>query len=140
MRLVLIALLVAVAVAIGLNSEPRADWRIFEGYEGYLDRKIFYSTVRGDSMEPTIRDGQVILWVEVDPSELKVGDMIVYTHPTKRLENPIVHRIIRIMKNGKYLFETKGDNRSESDAETAIGAYFVGEEDLKGLVIGIKAL
>jgi len=139
MRLVLIALAVAVAV-IGLNSEPQADWQIFEGYESYLDREIFYSTVRGDSMEPTIRDGQVILWVEVDPSELKAGDIIIYTHPTKPLENPIVHRIIRIMENGEYLFETKGDNRSESDAETAIGAYFVGEEDLKGLVIGIKAL
>jgi hypothetical protein len=41
------------------------------------------------------------------------------------------------MKNGEYRFETKGDNRLESDAETAISAYFVSEDDFRGLVIGV---
>lgn len=110
----------------------------FHGYEAYLDQRIFSSVVRGDSMEPTFGENDVILWVEVDNmAELKVGDIIIYDHPTKPGEGPIAHKIIEIMKNGEYRFETKGDNRSESDAETAISAYFVSEDDLKGLVIGV---
>jgi signal peptidase I len=109
----------------------------FHGYEAYLDRRISFSTVSGTSMEPTFGENDKVLWVEVDPAELKVGDIIIYNHPTKPGEGPIAHRIIDIMKNGEYRFETKGDNRSESDAETAISAYFVSEDDLKGLVIGV---
>jgi len=119
---------------------PRVDnWtEIFHGYEAYLDNQIFYSTVSGTSMAPTIKDGDVVLWVKADPAELEVGDIIVYQHPTQPGEKLIVHRIIRIIKEGgKYMFETKGDNRLESDAETDIGAYLVGEDDLRGLVIGV---
>ncbi len=145
------ALLVLVTVTgVGwLSSELRSErarplpggienWtELFHGYEAYLDQNIYYSTVSGTSMEPTFGENDKVLWVEVDPSELKVGDIIVYDHPTKPAEGTIVHRIIKIMKNGEYRFETKGDNRSESDAETAISAYYVSENDLKGLVIGV---
>jgi len=72
-----------------------------------------------------------------DPAELKVGDIIICEHPTHPNGELIAHRIIKIMKNGEYRFETKGDNRLESDAKTAISAYFVSENDLKGLVIGV---
>jgi signal peptidase I len=114
------------------------DWtEIFHGYAAYLDRRISYSVVSGDSMEPTFGDNDVVLWVEVDPAELKENDIIIYNHPTKPGEGPIVHRIIDIIKNGEYQFETKGDNRSESDAETPISAYYVSEDDLIGLVIGV---
>lgn len=114
------------------------NWvELFNGYEAYLDRRISYSTVSGTSMEPTFGENDKVLWVEVNSAELKVGGIIIYDHPTKPGENPIAHRIIEIMKNGEYRFETKGDNRLESDAETAISAYFVSEDDLKGLVIGV---
>lgn len=86
-------------------------------------------------MEPTFGDGDVIIWVEVEPAELRVGDIIIYKHPTKPFGGLIAHRIIEI--NGEYRFETKGDNRLESDAETAISAYFVSEDDIWGLVIGV---
>jgi len=72
-----------------------------------------------------------------DPAELKVGNIIIYEHPTKPGAGLIAHRIIKIMENGEYRFETKGDNRLESGAKTAISAYFVSENDLKGLVIGV---
>jgi len=114
------------------------EWtEIFHGYEAYLDRRIFYSVVHGTSMEPTLSENDRIIWVEVDPAELKVYDIIIYEHPTKPSSGLIAHRIIRIIKNEEYLFETKGDNRSVSDAETPIGAYYVSEDDLKGLVIGV---
>lgn len=111
---------------------------IFHGYEAYLDRSISYSTPSGTSMEPTFGEGDAVIWAGVENiAELKVGDIIIYNHPTKPGEGPIAHRIINIMKNGEYKFETKGDNRSESDAQTAISAYYVMEDDLKGLVIGV---
>lgn len=115
------------------------EWtEIFHGYEAYLDQRIFYSTVSGTSMEPTFRENDVVLWVEIDNiAELKVGDIITYQHPTHPNGENIAHRIIKIMKNGEYRFETKGDNRSESDAETAISAYYVSEDNLRGLVIGL---
>ncbi|MFQ6130368.1 MAG: signal peptidase I [Candidatus Hadarchaeaceae archaeon] len=114
------------------------NWvELFHGYEAYLDRMISYSIVSGTSMEPTFGENDKVLWVEVNPAKLKVGDIIIYEHPTKPEDGLIAHRIIEIMKNGEYRFETKGDNRSESDAETAISAYFVSEDDLKGLVIGV---
>jgi len=110
---------------------------IFHGYEAYLDRRISYSTVSGTSMEPTFGDNDNVLWVEVNPAELKVGDIIIYNHPTKPWEGVIVHRIINIINtNGEYRFETKGDNNPLSDAETAISSYYVSENGLKGLVIG----
>ncbi len=114
------------------------NWvELFNGYEAYLDRRISYSTVSGTSMEPTFEENDKVLWVEVDSAELKVGNIIIYDHPTKPGDDLIAHRIIKIMKNGEYRFETKGDNRLESDAETAISAYFVSEDDIKGLVIGV---
>ena len=145
------ALLVLVTITgIGwLSSELRPErvrplpegidnWvELFHGYEAYLDQRISYSTVSGTSMEPTFGENDKVLWVEVDPAELRIGDIIIYDHPTKPGEGSITHRIIEIMKNGEYRFETKGDNRSESDAETSISAYFVSEDDLKGLVIGV---
>lgn len=103
----------------------------------YENKRIFSSTVKGDSMEPTFGEDDTILWVEVNPSELEVDDIIVYEHPTKPSRELIAHRIIRIIEGEKYLFETKGDGRSESDSKTAISAYFVSEDDIKGLVVGI---
>jgi signal peptidase I len=120
-----------------IPHDNTSEWtEIFHGYEAYLDQRIFYSTVSGTSMEPTFGDNDKVLWVEANPAELKVGDIIIYNHPTKPWEGVVVHRIIKIMKNGEYRFETKGDNRSESDAETFISSYFVSENDIKGLVIG----
>lgn len=110
----------------------------FRGYEAYLDRRIFYANAGGTSMEPTFGDGDVVLWVEVDPAELKIGDIIIYQHPTHPSVEIIAHRIIDITVDVVgYRFETKGDNRLESDAETVISAYYVREDDLKGLVIGV---
>lgn len=146
--LVLFALVVVAGIGwFSAESKPAHEnipydntynWtEIFHGYEAYIDRRISYFTVSGTSMEQTLSENDRVLWVEVDPAELKVGDIIIYQHPTKPWEGLIAHRIIDITKNGEYRFETKGDNRSESDAETAISAYYVSEDDLRGLVIGV---
>ncbi|HID60716.1 MAG TPA: signal peptidase I [Hadesarchaea archaeon] len=110
---------------------------VFHGYEAYLDRRISYSVVSGPSMEPTFGDGDAVMWVEVNPAELRVGDIIVFQHPTRSEEGLWTHRIIGITTNGGSQFETKGDNRAESDAETPISAFYVTEKYLRGFVIGV---
>lgn len=111
---------------------------VFHGYEAYLDQQISYSEIKGTSMEPTFGNNDTVMWVEIDPSKLKVGDIIIYDYPTDSENKFIAHRIINITQEGEeYKFETKGDNRAKSDAETALSAYYVSEDDLKGLVIGV---
>ncbi len=146
-----IVALLALLVIIGLgwlssvresNTDNAPDntnsWtEIFPGYENYLDN-VSYSPSHGTSMEPTFGEGDAVIWVEVENiDELKVGDIIIYQHPTRPDEGKIAHRIINIMKNGEYRFETKGDNRAESDAHTPLSSYYVTEEYLRGLIIGV---
>ncbi|KUO41778.1 MAG: hypothetical protein APZ16_00450 [Candidatus Hadarchaeum yellowstonense] len=103
----------------------------FHGYEAYLDRKIHASVVEGSSMEPTFRDGDVVIWVEVDNAmELKVGDIIIYKHPTRPYLDNIVHRIIEVgVDYRENQFKTKGDNSPEE--------YWVPRANIHGLVIGV---
>jgi len=109
------------------------EWtEIFRGYEAYLDRRISYSLVSGTSMEPTFGEGDVILWVEVEGEDLKVGDIIIYKHPTRPGIDNIVHRIIEVgMTYGEYRFIAKGDNLPEPDRN------WIPEGNVHGLVIGV---
>ena len=105
----------------------------FHGYEAYLDRRISYAVMRGKSMAPTINDNDTVLWVEVEnKAELKVGDIIIYKHPTITGLDNIAHRIIGVETiDGEYRFRTRGDNLSEPDQ------HLVSEELVHGLVIGV---
>jgi len=107
-------------------------WTIFRGYEAYLDRRISYSLVSGTSMEPTFGEGDVILWVEVEGEDLKVGDIIIYKHPTRPGIDNIVHRIVEVGTTyGEYRFIAKGDNLPEPDRN------WIPEGNVHGLVIGV---
>lgn len=61
------------------------------------------------SMEPTFYRGDVVLLEGVPPSEIKVGDVVVYRRPYTRY--PIIHRVRDIIEyNGKRCFVIQGDN------------------------------
>ncbi len=105
---------------------------IFHGYEAYLDRRIHYSTSQGTSMEPTFGEGDAIIWVEVEnKAELKIGDIIIYPHPTLPDGPTMSHRIIEVetTQTGDYKFRTQGDNMPSPDQHWVI--------NIDGLVIGI---
>ena len=82
------------------------------------------SAVYGDSMEPTLLKGDIVILDRVPPNQLKVGDIIVFRSPiynnmsncdVQKLLIPcyVIHRIVKIVEiNGSSsrLFETKGDN------------------------------
>ncbi len=66
--------------------------------------------VLSGSMEPAFPVGSIIYYSKVDPSELKVGDVITF-RPNGG-ENMVTHRIHSIQDNK---FETKGDANSAVD-------------------------
>lgn len=88
--------------------------------------------VSGDSMYPTIQDGQKISIHPKKTSEaIEIGDIVVYhkfnTHLT-------VHRVIRIEKRDQIIFKTKGDYNDHEDN------YYVMENEILGIVYRIGDL
>lgn len=71
------------------------------------------AVVRGNSMYPLLREGDIIILTKKSPDEIKVGDVIVYKSVKGNL---IVHRVIEVTNlNGVYYFKTKGDNNYLDD-------------------------
>lgn len=69
-----------------------------------------FAVVNGDSMIPTYRNDDLVVVQGVDPSEIKLEDIIVYKHPTEDL---VIHRVIKVTPVDSQLFFTaKGDNNA----------------------------
>lgn len=117
----------------GSLPEGLYSWtEYFHGYQAYLDKRIFSSIVHGTSMEPTFGENDLVLWVKANPNELRVGDIIIFQHPTMSYIDNVVHRIFEVqLQDGKYLFRTSGDNSSGLDR------YYIPEANVHGLVIGV---
>lgn len=77
------------------------------GYALHADKPVM--AVVSKSMEPTFYKGDIVVIKGVDPSEVKVGDIIVYYNPYRNF--PVVHRVVEIKREGSsFCFITKGDN------------------------------
>lgn len=84
-----------------------------------------------DSMYPTIEKGDLIIDRTVDPTTLKVDDIVSFFDPASKSGDSIVtHRIVEITKdeNGGLAFITKGDFNNTADkdpvpAEKIVGLY-----------------
>ncbi len=92
-----------------------------------------FMAVFGTSMEPELHAGNIIMIEEVLPSEVEVGDIIVFTLPSAVREHysypPIVaHRVKEVRASERGLtFRTKGDNTGEDP-------FTVRPQDIKGTV------
>ncbi len=84
--------------------------------------------VLSGSMEGKIHKGDLIITKKVDPTTLKVKDIIAF----RDAENTVTtHRIIDIVENnGHTQFITKGDNNSTQDHN------LVSLEDVEGIYVG----
>ncbi|NYB52027.1 MAG: signal peptidase I [Methanobacteriaceae archaeon] len=81
------------------------------------------NVVVSGSMEPVFYRGDVVVIEksnflgiqEINPSNLKVGDIIIYQ--ANWFPEPVIHRIISIQKgsDGKTYYVTKGDNNPRPD-------------------------
>lgn len=83
--------------------------------------------VRGESMEPAIPLGSLVLVSERAPDELRVGDIITW-----RAENGVfvTHRLIRIAEvEGEVFVQTKGDANEDTDPAAVPVSAVVGAVD-----------
>ena len=92
-----------------------------------------FLAVFGTSMEPELQAGNLILIEEVLPSDVEVGDIIVFTIPAAVREYynypPVIaHRVLHVRTSEQGVtFRTKGDNTGEDP-------FTVRPEDLRGSV------
>lgn len=82
---------------------------------------VRFLAVSSGSMTPSINVGDVVLSIPVSPSELKTGDVIVFSGGSSL----IVHRIVE--PSGNNCFVTKGDANDSPDPLWACGSSIVGK-------------
>ena len=84
-------------------------------------------TVETESMAPTFNAGDMIIIKKVDPSTLKVGDIITFHTIIENRYALNTHRINSIdEQNGIRTYETKGDNNLISDRHVITDSDIVG--------------
>jgi len=70
--------------------------------------------VTSGSMEPLVKSGSLTLTKKINPSNLKIGDIVAFTSPSNPRET-ILHRIFAIKSNSPLLYSTKGDHNLDPD-------------------------
>lgn len=80
----------------------------------YLDTEVPLVVAEGISMQPAIREGDILVFRGVEPDEIEVGDIIIFEVPDELeeiLPSHITHRVIdkKATADG-VVFRTKGDN------------------------------
>jgi signal peptidase len=73
--------------------------------------------IASSSMKPSLAPGDLALTTNVDPREIRVGDVIVYRKaiPFSSIE-VVVHRVMEVKTDGYiYTFKTKGDANPKPD-------------------------
>ena len=72
-------------------------------------------TIRGDSMWPTLVDGQEIIGTSFDGQELKIGQIVVFRHP---FDNEViaVKRIKAVSDNRLFVEGDNPDPTASSDS------------------------
>jgi len=84
--------------------------------------KSKFNTCSGPSMYPTLRSGDgLVLEPFEKPSQLNVGDIIVYSSSDKLFD--VVHRVIKKEKDGVI---TRGDNNNKIDPDIVPYAAIIG--------------
>jgi nickel-type superoxide dismutase maturation protease len=108
-----------------MNDLPKASY--FEMALVFLGTRHKY-ICEGPSMNPTLRDGEVVLVDREAP--VNVGDIVVAKHPIEQ-NSEVVKRVERINERGHYFLI--GDNPDDSTDSRHYGA--VTREYIKGKVV-----
>ena len=92
--------------------------------------------IKGTSMEPAFRAGDVVLVKKIPFSNIQIGDVIAYKTPDAARASPgtppaILHRVIRTrIDNDQLILTTKGDN-SDVDPWPVTASDFQGVQMLR---------
>lgn len=73
------------------------------------------NSTQGDSMDPTIASGSLILVRPTLPEHVRVGDIIEFPDPSGEFPL-VVHRVVALLRDAEHITAgTKGDNNPMSD-------------------------
>lgn len=96
-----------------------------------------------DSMEPTIKSGDLILIREVDFDDVEEGDIISYFESETQRTTTVTHRVIEIIydDNGNKLeFVTQGDANNIEDSDHVTRGKLIGVYKTRIPVLGNVAI
>ncbi len=92
----------------GITFSFDSWWENRERY--YSDFSISREDFSNFWLKNGFNKGDILLIIRANPKKLDVGDIIVFSAPTK---NPVIHRIVEINEEGgKRIFSTFGDNNN----------------------------
>jgi len=105
----------------------------------YISHEVPAAIVKGRSMLPLLREGDVVFITRCKPSEIGIGDIVIYR---SRFEGRlVVHRVVDIKYiNGVYYFVTKGDNNAIPDYNEFDYNIGVNQARIVGKVISVDNL
>ena len=108
--IVILMLIVVILQRVTDNSVTIGGYRMF--------------TVATGSMVPQYEVGDILISKEIEPSEIKVGDDIVYRGKEGSFKDKVVtHRVISIeQENGEYKIITKGIILTEDECRNMFNA------------------
>lgn len=97
----------------------------------------FFRVLTG-SMEPTIATDSFIITHNVDPGEIREGEIISYYSSDPTLEGNVnTHRVVSVIQDGqRLLFETKGDANPISDSYVVDSVNVIGRVVFTSVLIG----
>jgi hypothetical protein len=85
---------------------------------------MFFAAYVGPSMNPTLREPELMEIMPYDHRSLRVGDVVFFLSP--ETDQPVVHRIVRVTLAG---ISTIGDNNTQADA------FLLQPSNIKGQVV-----
>jgi len=103
-----------------VNMHPKE----FEPDEKNRPEKMFFAAYAGPSMNPTLREPEMMEIMPYDRRPLRVGDVVFFL--PLRTDQPVVHRIIRVTPAG---ISTFGDNNTHEDT------FLLQSGNIKGRVV-----
>ena len=85
---------------------------------------MFFAAYVGPSMNPTLREPEIMEIMPYDSRPLRVGDVVFFLPP--EADQPVVHRVVRVTPAG---ISTLGDNNTQEDA------FLLQPKSIKGQVV-----
>ncbi len=90
---------------------------------------VHFSEVSGNSMEPTLSEGDLLIAFET--SSIGTGDIVIVQDETCFENEYVVHRVVEVTENG---YMTQGDNNPITDQEDA-GCEALSQSAITGKVV-----
>ncbi len=91
---------------------------------GNVPGAMFFAAYVGPSMNPTLREPEIMEIMPYDSRPLRVGDVVFFLPP--EADQPVVHRVVRVTPAG---ISTLGDNNTQEDA------FLLQPKNIKGRVV-----